>query len=81
MVESDERLCNQADVPAALRLCMEVYEGMRRGGMSRRNTSGAYFFFYTAVGLLGVTPSINIFAKETFFRGTALRDYLEFTFL
>ena len=40
--------------------------------MRRRSTSGAYFFFQTAVGLLGATPSINILAKETCFQGAFL---------
>ena len=39
--------------------------------MRRRNTSGAYFC-HAAVGSLGVTPSINIFAKETCFQGAFL---------
>ena len=39
--------------------------------MTRRNTSGAYFC-HAAVGSLGVTPSIQFFAKETCFQGAFL---------
>ena len=46
--------------------------GDEEGGVRRRDTSGAYFFFHTAVGSLGVIPSIEIFAKETCFQGAYL---------
>ena len=39
--------------------------------MRRRNSSGAYYC-HAAVGSLGITPSINIFAKETCFQGASL---------
>ena len=42
--------------------------------MRRRNTSGAYFC-HAAVGSLGVTAIIHIFAKGTYFQGAFLLNY------
>ena len=44
---------------------------MRRGGEEKKHLRGL-LFFHTAVGSLGATPSINIFAKETCFQGASL---------
>ena len=51
-----------------------MYGGVRgdEEGVEEKKHPRGLLFFHTAVGSLGATPSINIFAKETYFQGAFL---------